>query len=76
MLDSDLAPGVIGFIVGASSSITVAVNFSAVETSFLVEGALSGRFLRTLSSEFRTSVFSFRRAVRLTSHLVRARMTA
>lgn len=76
LLTSDLYLDIFGWFVGVLLSLTGAVNLTAVDISSRVDGALNGRFSRVFGSCLRKSGFSFRRAVRLTSHLVRARITA
>lgn len=51
MFGSDLWAGILGDVVGDLFLLTTEVNFSAVEISSLVPGALNGRFVRVLSSE-------------------------
>lgn len=50
MFGCDFCAEILGVVVGAVFLLTMEVNFSAVEISFLVPGALIGRFLRMLSS--------------------------
>lgn len=47
----DVWAGILGDVAGNVFSLTTEVNFSAVEISFLVPGALNGRFVRILSAE-------------------------
>lgn len=47
----DFWAGILGDVAGNVFSLTTEVNFSAVEISFLVPGALNGRFVRILSAE-------------------------
>ena len=51
MYGSDFWAGILGDVAGDVFSLTTEVNFSAVEISSLVPGALIGRFVRMLSSE-------------------------
>ena len=46
----DLWAGILGDVAGEVFLLTTDVNFSAVEISFLVPGALNGRFVRILSA--------------------------
>lgn len=47
----DFSAGILGDVAGNVFSLTTEVNFSAVEISSLVPGALNGRFVRILSAE-------------------------
>ena len=46
----DLWAGILGDVAGEVFLLTTEVNFSAVEISSLVPGALNGRFVRILSA--------------------------
>ena len=62
--------------VGFFSLFTTADSFSAKAISSLVSGTLIRRLRRVLRSVLGTSGISFLSAVKLTSHLVRAKITA
>lgn len=47
----DFWAGILGDVAGNVFPLTTEVNFSAVEISSLVPGALNGRFVRILSAE-------------------------
>lgn len=47
----DFWAGILGDVAGNVFPLTSEVNFSAVEISSLVPGALNGRFVRILSAE-------------------------